>query len=109
MTLCNPMGCSLPGSSVHGILQARVLVWVAIPFSWGSSRPRDRTNEPMSHMSPALQVDSLLLSHQGSPIFVVLNEHYMYISLKNNNNNLISDCTKPDLWIRMFSRQNTHP
>ena len=34
--------CSLPGSSVHGILQARVLEWVAIPFSRGSSWPRDQ-------------------------------------------------------------------
>ena len=40
-TLCDPMECSLPGSSVHGILQARVLEWVAISFSRGSSRPRD--------------------------------------------------------------------
>ena len=38
-----PMDCSLPGSSVHGILQARILEWVAIPFSRGSSQPRDRT------------------------------------------------------------------
>ena len=37
------MDCSLPGSSVHGILQARILEWVAIPFSRGSSRPRDWT------------------------------------------------------------------
>ena len=42
-TLCDPMDCSLPGSSVHGILQARILEWVAISFSRGSSRPRDRT------------------------------------------------------------------
>ena len=41
--LCNPMDCSLPGSSLHGILQARVLEWVAISFSRGSSRPRDQT------------------------------------------------------------------
>ena len=40
-TLCNPMNCSPAGSSVHGILQARILEWVAIPFSRGSSRPRD--------------------------------------------------------------------
>ena len=33
-TLSDPMGCSLPGSSVHGIFQARVLEWVAIAFSW---------------------------------------------------------------------------
>ena len=37
LTLCDPMSCSLPGSSVHGILQARVLEWVAIPFSRESS------------------------------------------------------------------------
>ena len=43
LTLCDPMDCSLPGSSVHGILQARILKWVAIPFSRGSSWPRERT------------------------------------------------------------------
>ena len=42
-TLCDPMDCSPPGSSVHGIFQARVPEWVAIFFSRGSSRPRDRT------------------------------------------------------------------
>ena len=42
-TLCHPMDCSLPGYSVHGIFQARILEWVAISFSEGSSRPRDRT------------------------------------------------------------------
>ena len=42
-TLCNPMDSSPPGSSVHGILQARILEWVVISFSRGSSRPRDRT------------------------------------------------------------------
>ena len=41
LTLCNPMDCSLPGSYVHGIFQARVLEWVAISFSRRSSRPRD--------------------------------------------------------------------
>ena len=40
-TLCNPMDCSLPGSSVHGIFQARVLEWGATSFSRRSSRPRD--------------------------------------------------------------------
>ena len=37
LTLCDPVVCSLPGSSVHGILQARILEWVAISFSRGSS------------------------------------------------------------------------
>ena len=42
-TLCDSMDCSPSGSSVHGILQARVLEWVAMPSSRGSSQPRDRT------------------------------------------------------------------
>ena len=43
LTLCDPMDCSLPGSSVHGVLQARILEWVAMPSSKGSSQPRNRT------------------------------------------------------------------
>ena len=43
LTLCDPMDCSTPGSSVHVILQARILEWVAILFSRGSSQPRNRT------------------------------------------------------------------
>ena len=42
-TLCNPVDCHSPGSSVHGILQARILEWVAMSSSRGSSRPRDGT------------------------------------------------------------------
>ena len=42
-TLWNPMNCGSPGPSVHGILQARILEWVAIPFSRGCSQPRDWT------------------------------------------------------------------
>ena len=42
-TLCDPMNCSPPDSSVHGILQARILEWIATLFSRGSSQPRDRT------------------------------------------------------------------
>ena len=43
LTLCNPMDCSSPGCSVHGILQARILEWIIISFSRGSSWPRDWT------------------------------------------------------------------
>ena len=43
LTLCDPVDCGPPGSSVHGVLQARILEWVAMPFSRGSSRPRERT------------------------------------------------------------------
>ena len=44
LTLCDPIDGSPPGSSVPGILQARILEWIAIPFSRGSSQPRDQTH-----------------------------------------------------------------
>ena len=55
-TLCDPMDCT-----VHGILQATVLEWVAFPFSKGSSQPRDWPR------SPVLQMDSLLAEPSGKP------------------------------------------
>ena len=60
-THCDPMNCSLPGSSVHGILQARILDWVAVSFSRGSSQPR------IKPWSPALQADSLPSEPPGKP------------------------------------------
>ena len=44
LTFCDPIDCSLSGSSVHGILQARILEWVAMPSSRGASQPRDQTH-----------------------------------------------------------------
>ena len=64
-TLCDPTDCSSAGSSVHGILQAGILEWVTIPFSRGSSPPRNQT------LFPPLQADSLLSSHQGSPELLI--------------------------------------
>ena len=49
LTLCNLVDCSSPGFSVHGILQARILEWVAIPSSRGFSQARDRTQ--VSHIA----------------------------------------------------------
>ena len=49
LTPCDPLDCSLPGSSVHGVFQARILEWATVSFSRGSSRPRDRT--PVSCVS----------------------------------------------------------
>ena len=62
LTLCNPMDCSLPSSSVYGIFQAKVLEWVAVSFCRGSSQPQDRT--------PVFLIAGgrfSILSHQGSP------------------------------------------
>ena len=64
---CDPRDCSSPSSSVHGIFQARILEWVAIYSSRGSSQTRDWT--PVSCFSLHLQADSLLLSHLGSPVY----------------------------------------
>ena len=50
-TLCHPMDCSPPGSSVHGILQARILEWAAMPSSRGSSQSRNRTPQTDSLLS----------------------------------------------------------
>ena len=60
-TLCDPIDCSLPGFSIHGIVQARVLEWVAISFSRGSSWHRNQTR------SPALQADALPSEPPGKP------------------------------------------
>ena len=62
LILCDPMDCSLPGSSVHTILQARTLEWVAIPFSRGSSQTRNQTQ------FPTLRQILYHLSHQGRPL-----------------------------------------
>ena len=60
-TFCDSMNCSPPGSTVHGVFQARILEWVAISFSRGSPQPR------IEPASSAWQADSLPLNHPGSP------------------------------------------
>ena len=75
-TLCNSMDCSLPGSSVHGILQSRILEfplqysgnWVPISFS-----PRDLLNPRIEPRSAALQVDSLSSEPQGKCNICIIN------------------------------------
>ena len=83
-TLYDPMDCSYPGSS--GILQGRILEWVAIPFFKGSSQPRDQTR--VSNLS-LLHCKQILyhLRYQGSPLVSrgkVLQEHihvHCYMSM----------------------------
>ena len=72
--LCQPMNCSPPGSSVHGILQARIFEWVAMISSRGIF-PTQGWN-PVSPGAPDLQAHSLLLSHQGSPKTALLRYWY---------------------------------
>ena len=68
LTLCDPMDCSLPGSSIHGILQARLLEWVAISFSRGSSPPGDLPNPGIEPRSPTLQADASTSEPPGGQI-----------------------------------------
>ena len=71
--LCDPWP---PGSSAHGISQARILAWVAISFSTRSSQSTDLTRDSCL-VSATLQMDSLQLNHQGRP----KNIYYIYITL----------------------------
>ena len=75
-TLCNPMDCSPPGSSVLGISQARILEWVAISSLKGSSLPRDQT-----YVSCIDRQILLPLSHLGSPqsLFNGFNSSLQYL------------------------------
>ena len=61
LILCCPMECSLPGSSVHGISQARIPEWVALSYSRGSSRPKDRT-----HISCVSFISRRILYHSAT-------------------------------------------
>ena len=87
LTLCDPMDCSLPGSSVHGIFQARVLEWAAISFLRGPSRPMDQTQvfrivgrrftvwatrEAIKHYGRSLETTKLLCSPPFCPAPVLL-------------------------------------
>ena len=65
LILCDPVDCSSPGSSVHGILQVRILEWVAMPSFNGSSKAG------IEPRSSALQADSLLAEPPGKPFFAL--------------------------------------
>ena len=82
--LCDPIDCGPPGSSVHGILQARILEWVAIPTSRGSSQLRDRTQGSLS-----LQADS---SPSEPPGNIYMWNHMRNISLTSKSF-LVSLCS----------------
>ena len=70
LTLCDPMDCSPPGSSLHRISQARILEWVAMPSSRGSSPPKTKL------ASTALQADSYSWAARETPVMIL---HYMLI------------------------------
>ena len=97
--LCDPMDCSLPGSSVHGIFQARVLEWVAISFARRSSRPRDRSQVSLivgRHFTiwATRKVQSLVIacSKYSQKCYYFILSRYIYLLLILLKNRLKSHC-----------------
>ena len=90
-TLCDPMDCSPPpGSSVHGISQARILEWVDMSLSRGSSRPRDQTQV----FCIGRQV-SYHLGHQGSPWYCLKELKICNVCLVQFSRSVVSDSLQP--------------
>ena len=104
-TLCHPMDCSPPGSSVHEIFQARILEWVAIAFSKGSSQPRNRTwvsytagrfftSWPTREALTGIQIkyEGYTLRYKDALLFKIYktNIYPWYIYNNNNNNEFMS-------------------
>ena len=85
LTLCNPTDCSPPGSSGHGILQGRILEWVAMPSSRGSAQPRDQTL--VSGISCIGRWCSLPLHHLRNPVKCLL--HIIFSKLQKQLLNIL--------------------
>ena len=113
LTLCDPLDCSPPGSSGHGIFQARILEWVAISSWMGSSQPSDK---PTSPVSSALQVVLYLLSHQGSMqvinntnmLLLYIHTIYILILIMIIFRNYVYDTNKNISWGLRWCLENTH-
>ena len=109
-TLCDPVDCNLPGSSIHGILQARILEWVAIYFSRESSWPRDWTW--VSHLAGRCfnlwaTREARLTKNAIQPSFGLNTDVFMYICItyvctQMHILNLLRINTKE--WMRDFFR-----
>ena len=84
LTLCDPMDCGPPGSSVHGILQARILEWVAIPFSRGFSQVR------VQIQVSCIAVDSL----PSEPISICKTAQKTWISILSIALEEVLDCLR---------------
>ena len=89
--LCNPVDCTPPGSSVRGVLQARILEWAAFPFSRGSSQPRDRTQ--VSHIA-----DRFFTVWATSTNFIIVTYLYFFLVI----------ALELDIYIYMYIYTHTH-
>ena len=84
-TLCDPMDCSLPGSSIHGIFQAGILEWIAISFSRRSSWPRDWTR--VSHIV-GRRFTKEVLRHEDKTLQRMFHQHPPCIKSKPSSESL---------------------
>ena len=109
LTLCDPMDCSLPGSSVHGILQARILKWVVVPASRASSWPRDGTRASsisysgrwlLYHLGQSL---SMLLQMTEFPSFSWLNDIPLCVCVIHCVYMCIYMCVFVCVWVCVYS------
>ena len=81
LTLCDPLDCSAPGSSVHGIPQARILEWVAISYSRGSFSPRDQTQVPLVSCISRWILHLCAIWEVHSPFSFFLSFLYLFLRL----------------------------
>ena len=97
LTLCDPVDCSLPGSSIHGILQARILEWVVISFS------RDLSNPGIEPGSPSLQTDALPSEPPGNPMIYLLGWLQKIFLSENANHQQKHELTRTliNCWCKM--------
>ena len=122
-TLCHPMGCSSPGSSIHGIFQARILEWVAIAFSRGSSQPRDETWVSCTAgrfftnwaTREAPYKSTILMKFQSTSYWAIFFLKHNKVSLKftwkNKPSALNKICWKGEAWlpvIKMFYKNSAN-
>ena len=105
LTLFDPRDWSLPGSSIHGILQARILEWVAISFFWGSSQPRNETHvscvgrQILYHWAAWEVHISVFLSHKKEQNSVIVE---MWMDLESVIQNEMSEREKQILYINTY-------
>ena len=98
LTLCNPVDCSLPGFSIHGIFQARILEWVAISFSRGSSRPRNQTRVS------CIAGRRFTLWASGKPLYVALTYWFLFTrrGLRHRTSLHMLTCTHIPFLVKCF-------
>ena len=100
LTLCDPMDCSPPGSSVHGVLQARILERVVIPFSRGSSWLKDQTQ-----VSCIAGIFFTIWATREAEATYREVRNLLSETCKNNNNYLVT-CLVPGTWIHQILQQS---